>query len=317
MNIIPFDKELQLNYRPAITIGMFDGVHIGHQNLINYLKEKAKELNTTPIIITFDNHPQFALKPEHLDKISLLQTNEERFNKIYSLGINDIISIHFTKNFSQLKAEEFIDLLIKKYNPQYLLFGYDNHIGNKSSVEFEKLVVDFNAKGLKVERSKSCVFYNNIEVSSTQIRKALAKGDIRLANAMLNEDYLISGEVEHGNKIGTSIGFPTANIKVNINKLLPKFGVYIAEVELREKKYKGVVSIGMRPTIKKENSFEEEKARVEVNIFNFNGDIYGKKIKLRLKEFIREEIKFEKLEALKEKINEDIEKAKLYFKQNS
>ncbi|MDD2577089.1 MAG: riboflavin biosynthesis protein RibF [Bacteroidales bacterium] len=316
MNIIPFEKEFEQRNRPVITIGMFDGVHIGHQSLISDLKEKAKELNTNPIIITFDNHPQLALKPKNLSKISLLQTNEERFSKLQTLGINDIITIHFTKEFAQIKAEEFIDLLLKKYNPQYLLSGYDNHFGNKSSQDFDILVIASKEKGLILERSKNCVFYDNIEVSSTQIRKALANGNIKLANAMLNEDYLISGEVEHGNKIGTKIGYPTANIKIDRHKLLPLYGVYITEVEVDEKKYQGVVSIGVRPTINKDIALEEIAPSVEVNIFEFYGDLYGKKIKLRLKDFIREEIKFDDLDSLKAKINEDIKKAKLYFKTN-
>jgi len=316
LNIIPFEKEFEQRNRPVITIGMFDGVHIGHQSLISDLKEKAKELNTNPIIITFDNHPQLALKPKNLSKISLLQTNEERFSKLQTLGINDIITIHFTKEFAQIKAEEFIDLLLKKYNPQYLLSGYDNHFGNKSSQDFDILVIASKEKGLILERSKNCVFYDNIEVSSTQIRKALANGNIKLANAMLNEDYLISGEVEHGNKIGTKIGYPTANIKIDRHKLLPLYGVYITEVEVDEKKYQGVVSIGVRPTINKDIALEEIAPSVEVNIFEFYGDLYGKKIKLRLKDFIREEIKFDDLDSLKAKINEDVKKAKLYFKTN-
>ncbi|MDY4790478.1 MAG: riboflavin biosynthesis protein RibF [Bacteroidaceae bacterium] len=316
MNIIPFEKEFEQRNRPVITIGMFDGVHIGHQSLISDLKEKAKELNTNPIIITFDNHPQLALKPKNLSKISLLQTNEERFSKLQTLGINDIITIHFTKEFAQIKAEEFIDLLLKKYNPQYLLSGYDNHFGNKSSQDFDILVIASKEKGLILERSKNCVFYDDIEVSSTQIRKALANGNIKLANAMLNEDYLISGEVEHGNKIGTKIGYPTANIKIDRHKLLPLYGVYITEVEVDEKKYQGVVSIGVRPTINKDIALEEIAPSVEVNIFEFYGDLYGKKIKLRLKDFIREEIKFDDLDSLKAKINEDVKKAKLYFKTN-
>lgn len=316
MNIIPFEKEFEQRNRPVITIGMFDGVHIGHQSLISDLKEKAKELNTNPIIITFDNHPQLALKPKNLSKINLLQTNEERFSKLQTLGINDIITIHFTKEFAQIKAEEFIDLLLKKYNPQYLLSGYDNHFGNKSSQDFDKLVIASKEKGLILERSKNCVFYDDIEVSSTQIRKALANGNIKLANAMLNEEYLISGEVEHGNKIGTKIGYPTANIKIYRHKLLPLYGVYITEVEVDEKKYQGVVSIGVRPTVNKDIAIEEIAPSVEVNIFEFYGDLYGKKIKLRLKDFIREEIKFDDLDSLKAKINEDVEKAKLYFKTN-
>ncbi|MBP6429312.1 MAG: bifunctional riboflavin kinase/FAD synthetase [Bacteroidales bacterium] len=310
MNIIPFDKTINLGYSPVMSVGMFDGVHIGHQKLLSILKEKAKKYNTVPIVITFDKHPQLVMKPELFDKIRLLQTNEERFGKLNSLGIENIITIHFTKEFAKLSAQEFLDLLLKKYSPQYFLLGYDNHFGNKSSDEFNKLVLENKKKGLILERSSDCVIYKDIEVSSTQIRKALAKGDIGLANSMLNEEYIISGEVVHGNKIGKTIGCPTANIKVERHKLLPLFGVYLCKVDINEKEYSGIVNIGWRPTI------IDSPITIEVHILEFDKDIYGENIKIKLKEFLRQEIKFENLEQLKEQISLDIEKAHQYFREN-
>lgn len=310
LNIIPFDETIDLGYSPVMTVGMFDGVHIGHQKLLSNLKEKAEKYNTKPIVITFDKHPQLVIKPELFDKIRLLQTNEERFNKLNSLGIENIIVIHFTKEFAKLSAQEFLDLLIKKYSPQYFLLGYDNHFGSKTSEEFNKIALDYKEKGLILERTNDCIIHKNIEVSSTQIRKALAKGEIDLANSMLNEEYIISGEVVHGNKIGKTIGFPTANVKVEKHKLLPLFGVYLCKVEDKEKDYQGIVNIGLRPTI------IDSPITVEAHILDFDKNIYGQKIKIKLKEFLREEIKFDSLDKLKYQINLDMEKAHHYFREN-
>lgn len=305
LEIIPFDKALKLPYRPVMTVGMFDGVHIGHQKLLSVLKLKAKQYNTKPVVITFDKHPQLVLQPEYLnDKLRLLQTNEERFEKLNSLGIEEIITIHFTKEFACLSAKEFIDLLIEKYSPQYLLLGYDNHFGKKSSDEFDELILHSKKKGLILERTNDCIFYKDIEVSSTQIRKALAQGNVRLAQAMLNQSYEIIGEVEPGNKIGRTLGFPTANIRIGKHKLLPHYGVYATEIKVDDKIYKGITNIGNRPTI------TNSPITVEVNLFDYSEDLYGKRIKLSLKEYIREEKKFQDLEALKAQIIIDIEKAK-------
>lgn len=291
-----------------MTIGMFDGVHIGHQKLLSILKLKAKQYNTKPVVITFDKHPQLILKPENLcDKLRLLQTNVERFEKLKSLDIEEIITIHFTKEFARLSAKEFIKLLAEKYSPQYLLLGYDNHFGNKSSEEFNSLIEYSKELGIILERTNDCIFYKDIEVSSTQIRKALAQGNVKLAQAMLNESYVISGEVEQGNKIGRTLGFPTANIKVDKYKLLPLFGVYATEIKIEDKLYKGITNIGNRPTI------NNSQVTIEVNIFNYTADLYGKRIKLSLKEFIREEKKFQDLESLKKQIIIDIEQANKYF----
>lgn len=307
MNIIPFEKSTKLDFSPLITVGMFDGVHLGHQKLLSILKEKAKQLDAKPVVITFDKHPQLVVKPELYDKIFLLQTNEERFAKLNALGIEDIIVIHFTKEFARKTAQEFLDELIQKYSPEYLLLGYDNHFGNKSSEEFNNLVIKSKEKGLILERISDCVFFKDIEVSSTQIRKALAKGEIDLANSMLDEEYIISGEVIHGNKIGKTLGFPTANISVDKHKLLPLYGVYICTIEFEDIEYSGIVNIGFRPTIK------NSPVTIEVNIFDFNKDLYQKRIKIRLKKFLREEIRFENLEDLKKQIEVDVENAHQYF----
>jgi riboflavin kinase/FMN adenylyltransferase len=310
LTIIPFEKEINLGFRPVMTIGMFDGVHIGHQKLLSSLNEKAQELNTKSILITFDKHPQLVLKPQHNDTLKLLQTNEERFAKLQSFGVENIITIHFTKEFASLSAIEFLDLLIDKYSPSYLLRGYDNNFGNKPSEQFDDLVRHSKQRDLTLERTDACVFYGGIEVSSTQIRKALLKGDMQLAKAMLNEPYALRGKVVQGNKIGRTLGFPTANIKVDKNKLLPLFGVYTTKVILENKEYNGIVNIGCKPT------FENSLVTIEVNIFDFAEDIYNKSIKLLLLDYLREEMRFENLEDLQKQISLDVKKAKSIFANN-
>lgn len=310
MNIIPFEKEISLGYRPVMTVGMFDGVHIGHQQLLSSLKAKAKELNTKCVLITFDKHPQLVLKSQHSNALKILQVNEERFSKILSFGIDYIITIHFTKEFASLSAQEFVGLLIDKYSPSYILLGYDNNFGNKPSENFEDLVKYSKLRGLTLERSSDCVFYGGIEVSSTQIRKALSRGDTQLANAMLNEPYTLSGKVVQGNKIGRTLGFPTANIMVDTNKLLPLFGVYTTKVVLENKEYNGIVNIGLKPT------FENSPVTIEVNIFNFAEEIYDKDIKLLLLDYLREEVRFDNIEDLKKQISLDVERANKLFAKN-
>lgn len=305
MEIIPFNKEIDLGFSPVMTVGMFDGVHIGHQKLLTLLKTKARELGTKPIVITFDNHPRLILQPkEAKDSIKLLQTNEERFEKLFSLGFEKIITIPFSKEFSQISAVDFLDILMKKYSPQYLLMGYDNNFGRKYAEEFEDLVAESTLKGLILERTEQCVFFEKTKVSSTQIRKALEEGNIKLASSMLGGDYIFNGTVIQGNQIGRTINFPTANIGIDENKLLPRFGVYAVRVNVENKFYDGVLNIGIRPTI------DNSPITIETFIFDYKENLYDKKLRIHFIEYIRPEEKFYKLEGLKAQIELDCIKAK-------
>jgi riboflavin kinase/FMN adenylyltransferase len=287
---------------------MFDGVHLGHQLLLNTLKEKAEKLKAKPLIITFDNHPKQVLDPNY--DIKLLQTKEERLEKLSSLGFDRIVLIHFDKSFSKLSAEDFITILQQKYNPKLILLGYDNQIGNRDSSLDSEYIMD-KRKDLIIERMSLCVKVDDIDVSSTKIRNALLKGDIPLANKLLGEDYSFSSTIISGDKIGRELGVPTANLEVFPEKLLPLSGVYFSELLVEGKeKYNSVTSIGIRPTL------EKTEKRIEVHILDKNIDLYGKKVKLRLKDFLREEKKFDNLELLKQAINKDVLIAKEYFSKN-
>lgn len=305
MEIISLDKEIDFGFRPAISVGMFDGVHIGHQKLLNILKEKANKLGTKPIIITFDKHPRLVLTEQWgKNAIKLLQTSEERFEKLASLGFEKIITIPFTEEFAKKTATEFLELIIDKYSIQYILLGYDNNFGNKSPDEFENIQKKAKEKGVLIERTNECEYYQDIKVSSTQIRKALEKGDISLAKKMLGGDYIFNGRVIKGNQIGRKIGFPTANVEIDQNKLLPRFGVYTVRVNIDGVFYNGVLNIGIRPTI------ENSPIVLEVFIIDYSQDLYNKTIRIHFVDFMRPEKKFDSLEELRKHIALDVELAK-------
>lgn len=305
MEIISLDKEIDFGFRPAISVGMFDGVHIGHQKLLNILKEKANKLGTKPIIITFDKHPRLVLTEQWGENaIKLLQTSEERFEKLASLGFEKIITIPFTEEFAKKSATEFLELIIDNYSIQYILLGYDNNFGNKSPDEFENIQKKAKEKGVLIERTNECEYYQDIKVSSTQIRKALEKGDISLAKKMLGGDYIFNGRVIKGNQIGRKIGFPTANVEIDQNKLLPRFGVYTVRVNIDGVFYNGVLNIGIRPTI------ENSPIVLEVFIIDYSQDLYNKTIRIHFVDFMRPEKKFDSLEELRKHIALDVELAK-------
>lgn len=306
MEIISLNKDIELGFRPAVSVGMFDGVHIGHQRLLSILKNRAIELNTKPVIITFDKHPRLVLKNQWGENaVKLLQTSEERFEKLESLGFEKIITIPFTEEFAKKTATEFLEIITNKYSIKYLLLGYDNNFGNKSHKEFEALVKKAKEKNVEIERTSDCEYFEDIKVSSTQIRKALEKGDINLAKQMLGGDYIFNGKVINGNKIGRKLGFPTANIEIDNHKLLPRFGVYTVRVDIDGVFYNGVLNIGIRPTI------ENSPIVLETFIIDYSENLYNRTIRIHFHDFIRPEKKFNNLDELREQISLDVEMAKV------
>ena len=197
-----------------------------------------------------------------------------------------------------------MELIIDKYSIQYILLGYDNNFGNKSPDEFENIQKKAKEKGVLIERTNECEYYQDIKVSSTQIRKALEKGDISLAKKMLGGDYIFNGRVIKGNQIGRKIGFPTANVEIDKNKLLPRFGVYTVRVNIDGVFYNGVLNIGIRPTI------ENSPIVLEVFIIDYSQDLYNKTIRIHFVDFMRPEKKFDSLEELRKHIALDVELAK-------
>lgn len=303
MKVIRFEEIRKFDQQPILSIGMFDGVHKGHQALLKELVQEAEREKTCSMVISFDKHPRQVVS-DNENEVKILQTDSERIEKLSDSGVDYLVILHFTKEIAKLEASEFLDLVIENINPKALLLGYDNRFGRKGSTQFDDILAKGEYKNIKIRRTQDCVWYNDIEISSTQIRKALEKGEVNLANQMLGYAYTIEGKVINGYKIGRTLGFPTANIQLTNNKLLPQDGVYAVECQIDDKTYKGVLSIGERAT------FNIEGKSIELHIFFFDSEIYFKEIKIQIKDFLREQQKFSSKEELIEQITKDCENAK-------
>ncbi len=234
----------------VVTIGTFDGVHIGHQEILQRLKEIASKIEGETVVITFWPHPRLVLFPND-DSLKLLSTFEEKAEILLKLGIDHLVAIPFTKEFSNLTSEQFTrQVLLEKIGTKRLVIGYDHRFGKNREGSFEHLKANEKEYGFKVEEiSKQEI--DNIAVSSTKIRKALEIGDVKTANSYLGQHYSLSGKVVEGNRIGRTIGFPTANIDIAEKfKLVPADGVYAVKVSLAEGSFQGMLNIGNRPTIR-------------------------------------------------------------------
>lgn len=303
MEVIRFEEIRKFDQQPILSIGMFDGVHKGHQALLKELVQEAEREKTCSMVISFDKHPRQVVA-DNENEVKILQTDSERIEKLSDSGVDYLVILHFTKEIAKLEASEFLDRVIESINPKTLLLGYDNRFGRKGSLQFDDILAKGEYKNIKIRRTQDCVWYNDIEISSTQIRKALEKGEVNLANQMLGYAYTIEGKVINGYKIGRTLGFPTANIQLTNNKLLPQDGVYAVECQIDDKTYKGVLSIGERAT------FNIEGKSIELHIFFFDSEIYFKEIKIQIKDFLREQQKFSSKEELIEQITKDCENAK-------
>jgi len=286
------------SHRPlALSLGMFDGVHLGHKSIIDTLINVGKENNLETAVLTFWPHPRFVFNPN--EDLKLLNTVEEKKFLMEKYGIGNLFLKEFDEEFRNLTGEEFVRrILIEKLHVKYLIIGYDHSFGKNKSGNFELLQKLSQELDFEVEQMEAVNIHEN-NISSTKIRNALSAGDIRKANEMLGYSYSVSGTVVHGKKIGRTIGYPTANIDTNSIKLLPKKGAYIVEVFVNGLQYKGMLSVGTNPTV------NGEKLTVEVYIINFDQDIYGENITVKFRDFLHDEIKFEGLEKLIERLDED------------
>ena len=276
---------------------MFDGVHFGHQKIISQLCEIADGKKLESAILTFWPHPRTVFNPN--DDLKLLNTIEEKTYFLEKHGIRNLFLQDFSAEFRNLTGEEFIrQILVEKLHVKYLIIGYDHTFGKDKSGDFALLQKLAPELGYEVQQVEA-VDYGDQHISSTQIRNALNAGNVKLANEMLGYNYSISGTVIHGKKIGRTIGYPTANISIDQLKLLPKKGAYIVDVFLGERRFKGMLSIGTNPTV------FGNSLSVEVYILDFDEDIYGKEISVNFREFLHDEIKFETIEKLIEKLDED------------
>jgi len=293
---------------PVITIGSFDGVHKGHLKVISRLKEIAKSNGGESVIFTFSPHPRQVLYPEE-SKVKLLNTRNEKMELLENAGIDNIIFYPFTKEFAGLSYADFIkEVLIGQIGMKHLVVGYDHRLGSNREGSYEKLLLLSEELNFDIVR-EDAFNMDDVNISSTKIRNALSIGDVCLANSFLGYEYFLTGEVVKGDCIGRKIGFPTANIKLyDDNKLVPASGVYAADIFIDDKEYKGMVNMGIRPTVSHAGKFT-----IEANIFNFSEEIYGKKIRVSFVERLRGERRFESVDELKSQIVKDKVKAQKIF----
>ena len=307
MKIYHSIKEFPSDINTIVTIGTFDGVHKGHKEIVGRLNSTAKKEGLESVLLTFYPHPRHVLFPDD-QKLKLINTIEEKIEALRETGLQHFIIQEFDVDFSRIKSVNFIrDLLVNKLNMKRMVVGYDHHFGKNREGTFENLLSLSELYDFKLDKIAPQNI-GDITISSTKIRNAIIDGDIEKANSYLSCNFSLSGVVEKGNGIGSSINFPTANIKVeNKWKILPKDGVYAVKIFAENQQYFGMLNIGNRPTI------ADDKHVVEVHIFDFNSTIYNLDIKVEFIKRIRSEKKFNSLEELQSQLEIDESKIKAVF----
>ena len=284
--------------RPVVTIGSFDGVHIGHRQVVENLKAEARLRGGKSVVFTFWPHPAVVLGTE---QFRLLSTLDEKIELFRQTGIDYLIVAPFSKAFSQIEYRDFVrDILVGKLHIDTLLLGYDNKIGHKGRGRFDEigqLAADY---GFNIKKM-SVIAEGDNPVSSTKIRELLSQGEVSKAAGLLDRQYSLTGKVVKGNHIGSTIGFPTANLQPDECKFVPGNGVYAVSAQVADKQYFGMLNIGSRPTIDAAN----KERSIEVNLFNFAGNLYGQSLTLNFIEKIRNEQKFSSIEELKNQLQAD------------
>lgn len=297
MNIV--DQPHKIEHPIVATIGMFDGVHLGHRSLIAFVNQMAHERGMDSAVITFATHPREVLHPDTV--MPLLTDYNERIALLGESGIDHAIVLNFSPELAQKSAREFISLLHDCYNVKVLCIGYDHRFGHNRSEGFAEYCKHGQEIGVEIVEAKPFIITEGT-ISSSAVRRALNANDIATANAMLGYNYTLRGTVVGGHKIGRTIGFPTANITPSdYHKLLPAKGVYAIRATLDNGlTYGGMLNIGERPTISGDNTLS-----IEANLFNFTGDLYGQKIAIEFIAFLRHETRFTSLDELKHALEQD------------
>ena len=308
----------------VMTIGTFDGVHLGHRQILSQLKTEAERISGETVIITFHPHPRKVIDSAQ-PPIYLLNTIEEKIELLEDLNIDHLVVVPFDERFSQMSANEYVEqFLLEKFKPHTIIIGYDHHFGKGRAGNY-LLLEDYSARfGFRLIEISEHIIAENA-VSSTRIRQALLKGEIAEAKSLLGYDYFFDGKVIEGNKLGRTLGYPTANLEIqDREKLIPANGIYVVETMLLPNKspirnasehqkislLKGMMSIGIRPTI------ADGRFMIEINIFDFNQVIYGQTLRVFVKKYLRPEIKFDNLDALKDQLREDKLDSLNFFKVN-
>lgn len=286
-----------------VTIGTFDGVHVGHQKIIHKLNQRAAQHHGESVLFTFDPHPRNVLNPS--DPVRLIQTREEKLDKLQRFGLQNLIVFPFTKAFSRTPAERFIrEFLVDKLKMHAVVIGYDHQFGRNREGSLEHFRVLGKTLGFDVEEIPA-QDVDDIHVSSTKIRAALQEGQVQIANKYLGEPFQLNGRIVRGATIGKTLGYPTANLKIdNPYKIIPRNGVYFVRCSILGEIYFGMMNIGNRPTI---NTKEASDLSLEVHIFDFEKNIYDHHLQVELLEFVRYEVKFNGNSELIEQLRKDEE----------
>ncbi|MES2812135.1 MAG: bifunctional riboflavin kinase/FAD synthetase [Bacteroidota bacterium] len=293
--------------KTIVTIGTFDGVHLGHQKIIKRLLDSTKSNDYESVIITFSQHPRSVLHTN--SDIKLLNTTEEKIKLLEKSGLDNLVILEFNKQLSELSGEEFVKtILVDILNIQKIIIGYDHKFGKDRSSDIHDLTNFGKKYHFDVEQisAEEC---NEITISSTKIRKAITEGNIKLANQFLGYPFSFSGKVVLGKQLGRTIDFPTANIQIEHPlKITPKQGVYIVTGNWDNNSYQGMMNIGNRPTVDGKNT------TIEIHFFNINEDLYNKEITISVLQFLREEEKFNSIDELKEQLRKDQEVSLQFFR---
>ena len=294
-------EEVKKIKKPIVTIGTFDGVHLGHQKIIKKIIKEAKKVDGESVLLTFYPHPRMVLYPKN-HGLQLLQTQKEKLNSLKETGIDNVVILPFSMEFSRIPAWDFVrDILVNSIGVHTLVIGYDHQFGKNREGNINYLhdvSNSFNFKVIEISAEE----VNDVNISSTKIRNALFDGNVEIPKNYLGRPFLISGEVVKGDGIGSKIGFPTANISIKDDtKLIPQKGVYGVLTRQKNKEFYGIMNIGTRPSIQTKKT----EQRIEVYLFDFNEDIYGEWMEIKLLKRIRNENKFDSLEALKKQIIKD------------
>lgn len=291
-------NEFNCKKSTIITIGTFDGVHLGHQKILKKLNIEAENNGLESSVLTFFPHPRTVLNPNF--SLKLINTIEERISLFKKSKIDNLIVHPFTKEFSELDSEDYVkNILVDQLKAKIVLIGYDHKFGKNRTADINNLKeygIKYNFEVIEIKAEE----INDIAISSTKIRNSIKEGDIRLTNSYLGYEFSFFGKVVKGNSIGKTLGFPTANIKIGTDlKLIPKNGVYLISTIINQKIIFGMMNIGIKPTT------NENTKSIEVNLFDFNQDLYDTNITIYIKQFLREEIKFDSLNELKLQIEKD------------
>lgn len=298
MKILNIEDISALETQTIVTVGMFDGLHVGHRHLIARLMADADREGLDPVVVTFDRHPRLVMEPDA--PMALLSTGVERLRQLDECGVPTVALIHFTPETAGLGACAFVQrFLCERLNMRVLLLGYDNRFGSRKANDFDHLPALAASEGFSMRRDEA-VLLNGVAVSSTKIRQALSCGDLKTATAMLGAPYSLGGQVVHGRHVGTSLGFPTANVQPDdTHKMLPAAGVYALRARVEGRWYRAMANLGEQPTFLKGHPV------LEVHLIDFEGDIYGKTIQVEFVERLRDIQQFDSPDDLRRQLELD------------